>query len=101
MRAVNRLDSNDAKFLDRVADKAVQMALEGDVMAMKEIGDRLDGKPVQGMTLDADLTGLKVTIEGGLPQVIDAKPVEVSYDAGSSADVQDSNDSASEADEAS
>lgn len=33
------------KKLDMVAEALVASALDGDVAAMKEIGDRLDGKP--------------------------------------------------------
>jgi len=32
------------KELDKLADKVIDMALEGDLSAMKEIGDRLEGK---------------------------------------------------------
>ena len=35
------------KSLDRLALKLVDMAIEGDMAAIKEIGDRLDGKAVQ------------------------------------------------------
>ena len=40
------------KALHLLARKLVQTGLEGDVAALKEIGDRLDGKPVQATTLD-------------------------------------------------
>lgn len=33
--------------LHSIAEKLVQMAEEGDMQAIKEIGDRLDGKPKQ------------------------------------------------------
>lgn len=36
--------------LRKVAAKVVGMALEGDMQAIKEIGDRLDGKPVQAIS---------------------------------------------------
>lgn len=32
------------KEMDKLADKVIDMALEGDLSAMKEIGDRLEGK---------------------------------------------------------
>jgi hypothetical protein len=35
------------QYLDRVADACVKAAMGGDVIAMREIGDRLDGKAVQ------------------------------------------------------
>ncbi len=39
------------KKLSLLADKLVERALEGDITAMKEIGDRLDGKPAQAVEL--------------------------------------------------
>lgn len=41
------------KGYERLAKKLVDMAEEGDIAAMKEIGDRLEGKPKQ--TIDADV----------------------------------------------
>jgi hypothetical protein len=35
--------------LDQLARKLVDCALQGDIPALKEIGDRLDGKAVQGV----------------------------------------------------
>ena len=37
--------------LESLARKLVDCALEGDVAALKEIGDRLDGKPTQSTTV--------------------------------------------------
>ena len=37
--------------LDRVARKFVEAAENGDAWALKEIGDRIDGKPQQGIDL--------------------------------------------------
>jgi hypothetical protein len=37
----------DPKKLRKVADAVVAAAIEGDVTAAREIGDRLDGKPTQ------------------------------------------------------
>lgn len=45
-RAVKRTEKGD-KWLEKLADKLVAVAMEGDVSALKEIGDRLDGKPTQ------------------------------------------------------
>ena len=48
MRAVKRSEGKgDPKALERLADKIVQMALDGDMAAIKEIGDRLDGRATQ------------------------------------------------------
>lgn len=37
----------DAERLRLIAEKLLSMAEAGDIQAMKEIGDRLDGKPKQ------------------------------------------------------
>lgn len=46
--AINRaLLAEDGKKLRALAEKLIEKALEGDVSALKEIGDRSDGKPSQ------------------------------------------------------
>lgn len=53
MRAVNRrLTKKDDKALEKLADKLVEEGMAGNVVALKEIGDRLDGKPAISATLD-------------------------------------------------
>jgi alkylhydroperoxidase family enzyme len=42
--------------LHAIADRLVQMAESGDIQAMKEIGDRLDGKASQTVDLIAEIT---------------------------------------------
>jgi hypothetical protein len=51
-------DENGVKtnYLNRIAQNMVKKANEGDVMAMKEIGDRLDGKPAQAIENTGSLT---------------------------------------------
>ena len=54
-RAIHR-----GKSLDRLADVLVAKALDGDMVALREIGDRLDGKPKQQVEMtvqDAQPTG--------------------------------------------
>jgi hypothetical protein len=51
--AVSREDVDGRKKLARLADRCVEAALGGDMAAMKEIGDRLDGKPRQSMDMTA------------------------------------------------
>ena len=49
-RAVmRRLEDEEGKpqKIERLADRLVDSALDGDIPALKEIGDRLDGKPKQ------------------------------------------------------
>ena len=48
MRAVARRESKkDPQALEKLADSLVAKGLDGDVSALKEIGDRLDGRPAQ------------------------------------------------------
>jgi hypothetical protein len=47
--AVNRVDSKKGKRLAQLADVLVAAGLAGDVPALKEIGDRLDGKVAQAL----------------------------------------------------
>ena len=46
----------DGKRLRAIADKLFDEAAAGNVIAMKEIGDRLDGKAHQTITADVDAT---------------------------------------------
>jgi len=54
--AVNRLaEDGEQKLLNVIAEKLVALALEGNLAAIREIADRLDGKPTQAVSLDADI----------------------------------------------
>ena len=49
--AINRaLLAEDGKKLRALADRLIAKAEEGDVSALKEIGDRMEGKPPQAIT---------------------------------------------------
>ena len=63
------------KALRLLARRLVTKAMEGDVAALKEIGDRLDGKPAQATTLDVSvqITRIERKIVDPLV-VIDATP---------------------------
>lgn len=54
MRAVNRPNGqilpSTAPKLEFLADRLVEKGLDGDVQAMREVGDRLDGKAPQAIT---------------------------------------------------
>lgn len=59
-RAVNRrLDDEEGKpkKLERIADALVEAALDGDIQAIKEIGDRLDGKATQQTDTNLNVKG--------------------------------------------
>lgn len=65
MLAIKRDAEEGGRHLDRLARKLIEKAAEGDVSALKEIGDRLDGKPSQSVAVgqDPDLGPLTVTWE--------------------------------------
>ena len=52
-RTASRKDKLNA--LDVLAEKLLERADEGDMTALKELGDRIDGKPSQAINLDASL----------------------------------------------
>ena len=67
LRAVHRKtdEKDQEKALERVADACVKAALNGDMQAIKEIGDRLDGKPVQALSGpegESLLSGVQITL---------------------------------------
>jgi hypothetical protein len=52
-RALARLGAGDVDMgLNGIADRVVSLAQAGDKDAWKEIGDRLDGKPAQSVSID-------------------------------------------------
>jgi hypothetical protein len=59
MLAVKReaASGQKTKKLALLAEVLVEKALGGDVAALKEIGDRLDGKPTQGLDMKHDVGG--------------------------------------------
>ena len=83
--AVNEAHENgDGKKLRALADKLVEKALEGDMQAMKEIGDRLDGNAAQSV----DLTHRKSTEEMSDDELIEIIRSDGNTDeAGSEEDV--------------
>lgn len=68
-RAVmRRMEDEEGKpqKIERLADRLVDAGLAGDSTALKEIGDRLDGKPRQQVDLGAGDDGdgiAKITLE--------------------------------------
>ena len=59
-RAVHRRNAEiegNPRYLDIIADKLVAEAAAGDIQAIKEIGDRLDGKARQETDNNHSLSG--------------------------------------------
>lgn len=61
-RALERRQPADArvKAIDELADKLLSLCADGDLAALKELGDRLDGKPAQVVVGDADADPIQV-----------------------------------------
>lgn len=55
-------DPEGTKLRD-IAEKLVELAVDGDIQAIKEIGDRLDGKPI---AMTADVTNRLEELDDGL-----------------------------------
>ena len=72
-RAVHReyKGTGSDKWLDQLATKLVKVAHKGDVSALKEIGDRLDGKPAQSVDL-----GVQVQVTAIERRIVDAIDVD-------------------------
>ncbi len=58
-RANGTIDSG----LDDLADKLIALVATGDLPALKELGDRLDGKPAQAVSIDGDGEGGPITFQ--------------------------------------
>jgi hypothetical protein len=58
LRALARASSKDVDTgLDSAADKLIALAMDGDKWALEELGDRVDGKPAQAVTVAGDEDG--------------------------------------------
>lgn len=54
-RALERRSLVEQKAgLDQLADKLIDSCLEGNLGALQELGNRLDGKPAQALTVSGD-----------------------------------------------
>ena len=72
-RAIARKAAGDLNNgLDTLADKLVAAAELGEQWALKEMGDRLDGKPHQSVGVAGDEDGNPVKLEQILIRAVDA-----------------------------
>jgi|ERR1043166_342948 hypothetical protein len=53
--ALRRQVAQNPEAMRKIALKVLDMAMEGDMAAIREIGDRLDGKAVQQVIMDATI----------------------------------------------
>lgn len=51
---------NEGKDLEAIAQKVIEMAKDGDIQAIREVGDRVEGKAVQSLEAKVDAS---VTVE--------------------------------------
>jgi hypothetical protein len=86
-RAVNETDGNE-KRLHKLARQLVANGLSGDVSALREIGDRLDGKPRQ----ETDVT---INDNRDPTTLSDAELAAIAASDGSGADAETAGDSGS------
>ena len=70
-RALERRASERLPALNELADKLIDMALAGDMQALKEFGDRIEGKAVASTELTANVTA---QVEGGLRPIYALHP---------------------------
>lgn len=49
LTALKRVDEENVEAIQRIADKLVTLAATGDVQAIKEVADRVEGKVPQGI----------------------------------------------------
>lgn len=61
IRAIKRREQDDPQALEKLADKLLAKVEEGDVPAIKEFGDRIDGKVPQAIIGDDDEAPIRVT----------------------------------------
>lgn len=54
IRAIKRREQDDPKALEKLADALILKVQEGDVPAIKEFGDRVDGRVAQALVGDDD-----------------------------------------------
>lgn len=60
IRAIKRREQDDPQALEKLADKLIAQVEAGDVGAIKEFGDRVDGKVAQPIAGDDDSPAVKI-----------------------------------------
>lgn len=62
-RAIKRREQDDPQALEKLADKLLAAVDAGDIAAIKEFGDRIDGKVAQAIGGDDELGPIKNILE--------------------------------------
>lgn len=77
LRALDKRGAGDrVKALDELAGKLLDAVATGDLQALKEFGDRLDGKPAQTIVGDSDADPVNVVTEIVIRAVDATRPPE-------------------------
>ncbi len=66
--AFRRSETDGPKLLAQAAETLIALAVKGDIGALREMGDRLDGKAVQGVEMGG--------VDGGAIEVADVSTME-------------------------
>lgn len=62
-RAIKRREADDPRAMEKLADKLLNAVDAGDIAAMKEFGDRVDGKVAQAIIGDDDEDPIRTITE--------------------------------------
>lgn len=63
-------DADDQTIAETIAETLIQLALSGDVQAIKEVFDRCEGKPKQAIDLDVQATNWQEEARRhGIPEI--------------------------------
>lgn len=65
--AINEVLPDGRSKLRALADTVLNEAIGGNMQAVKEVADRLDGKPAQSVELEANVKG-NITVVSGVPR---------------------------------
>ena len=69
-RALIRFDGGKENALNRIADQTVTLAVSGEQWAIKEIGERMDGKSAQSVAVTGE-DGGAIRVEKIVRQIVD------------------------------
>jgi hypothetical protein len=70
-RALEKRAAERMPAINELAEKLIEMGLMGDLPALREIGDRLEGKPQQSTDITATVDA---TVTGGLAPIYGLQP---------------------------
>ena len=72
LRAVKRREETDPLALEKLADKLLEAVSNGDVPAIRELGDRMDGKVAQAI-IGGDDDDPAVKVQAVIRKIVDPR----------------------------